>query len=73
MLLFLVVYDMGRIKRGNYLIEWWIGDHLPKHVHIYKNGNEIAKIQIPAMRILSGRMNKQLRKILKTLIAEKKI
>jgi len=64
---------MGRIKRGNYLIEWWIGDHLPKHVHIYKDGFEVAKIQVPTMRLLSGRLNKQLRKILEALILEKKI
>lgn len=61
---------MGRIKRGGYLIEWWIGDHLPKHVHIYQDGQEIAKVQIPDMRILTGRLNKRLMKILKQLLAE---
>lgn len=34
---------MGRKKRGGYLIEWWIGDHLPKHVHVYKDGKEVEK------------------------------
>lgn len=62
---------MGRIRRGGYLIEWWIGDHLPKHVHIYRDGREIAKVEIPGMRVLTGRLNKRLRKILRELLSEK--
>ena len=64
---------MGREKRGGYLIEWWIGDHLPKHVHIYKDGREVAKVVVPGLRVLSGRLNKRLKKILQELIKEKKI
>lgn len=64
---------MGREKRGGYLIEWWIGDHLPKHVHIYKDGREVAKVVVPGFRVLSGRLNKRLKKILMELIKEKKI
>jgi len=26
---------MGRIRRGGYIIEWFIGDHQPRHVHIF--------------------------------------
>ena len=61
---------MGRVKRGGYIIEWWIGDHEPKHVHIYKEGKEIAKVQVPGVIILTGSMNKRLRKILKDLVEE---
>lgn len=25
---------MGRIRRGGYVFEWWIGDHPPRHVHV---------------------------------------
>lgn len=64
---------MGRIRRGGYLIEWWLGDHLPKHVHVYKDGQEIAKVQIPNMLVLSGQLSKRLQKILKELIQERKI
>lgn len=34
---------MGRIRRGGYLIDWWIGDHTPKHVHVYRDGVLVAK------------------------------
>lgn len=43
---------MGRIKINNFLIEWWLGDHYPKHVHIFKDGKFYAKIEIPSMKLL---------------------
>ena len=64
---------MGRERRGGYLIEWWLGDHWPKHVHVYKDGREVAKVSVPDLRVLSGKMNNRLKKILKNLIAEEKI
>ena len=64
---------MGREKRGGYLVEWWIGDHEPKHVHVYRDGKEVAKIVIPSMRLLSGKMNKKLKKIIEELLKEGKI
>ena len=64
---------MGRIKRGGYLIEWWIGDHWPKHVHVYKDGREVTKIRIPEMIVLSGKANRRIRTIIRALIRERKI
>ena len=64
---------MGRFKRGGYLIEWWMGDHWPKHVHIYRDDEEIAKVQIPEMIVLTGHVNRRLRKILKELLKEKSV
>ena len=26
---------MGRVRRRGYIIEWFIGDHAPRHVHVY--------------------------------------
>lgn len=59
---------VGRLKRGGYLIEWWIGDHFPKHVHIYKDGKEVAKVQVPEMLVLTGKISKRLKKILRELL-----
>ena len=64
---------MGRIKRGGYLIEWWIGDHWPKHVHVYRNGKEVAKVQVPEMIVLTGKLTKKLKKILKQLLESGKL
>lgn len=64
---------MGRWKRGGYLFEWWIGDHPPKHVHVYKNGKEVAKVEVPNFRILKGNMNKSLKKIMGELLKRMKL
>ena len=64
---------MGRIRRGGYLIDWWIGDHRPKHVHVYRDGVQVAEVEIPGLLVLSGTMNRQLRQILEQLIEEKLI
>lgn len=26
---------MGRIRRHGYVLEWFIGDHAPRHVYVY--------------------------------------
>jgi len=40
---------MGRIRRGGYILEWWIGDHSPRHVHVYdKSGRFLGRIQVPS-------------------------
>lgn len=64
---------MGREKRGGYIVEWWMGDHEPKHVHIYRDGDLVAKVTVPEMGILRGRMNSKVRKIVKELLKEGKI
>ena len=64
---------MGREKRGGYIVEWWMGDHKPKHVHIYKDGDMVAKVAVPGMSILSGRVNSRIRKLLLELIREGRI
>lgn len=61
---------MGRIRRGGYLIDWWIGDHTPKHVHVYRDGTLVAKVEVPGMLVLSGRMSRRLRRILQELVEE---
>ena len=32
---------VGRIRRGGYIFEWWIGDHPPRHIHVSDNNGKI--------------------------------
>jgi hypothetical protein len=32
---------MGKVRRGGYVFEWWIGDHAPRHVHISDSNGEL--------------------------------
>lgn len=48
-----------------------MGDHPPRHVHVFLEGREIAKVMVPSLGLLKGKMNKKLKKILLKLIEEK--
>ena len=32
---------MGKVRRGGYIFEWWIGDHQPRHVHVSDSNGEL--------------------------------
>jgi hypothetical protein len=62
---------VGRIKRGGYIFEFWVGDHSPRHVHVMKNGKLIAKVELDAIfTLMEGKITRRIRKILKTLTEE---
>lgn len=61
---------MGRVRRGGYVIDWWIGDHTPRHVHVYRNGMQVAKVEMPGMMVLAGTLRRPLRRILEQLVKE---
>jgi hypothetical protein len=38
---------MGKIRRGGYVFEWWIGDHPPRHIHVSdSNGKILGRIRL---------------------------
>lgn len=53
---------MGRIRRGGYVFEWFIGDHEPRHVHVYDGkGRFLGRFDVGAMRgIADWRPSKKL-------------
>ena len=28
---------MGKVRRSGYILEWFIGDHEPRHIHVYND------------------------------------
>lgn len=34
---------MGKLRRGGYVFITWIGDHPPRHVHVYRDGKLVVK------------------------------
>jgi len=63
---------VGRIKRGNY--EFWTHkyDHAPRHIHVRKDGKEIAKWDLENNTLMKGKMTPKILKLIRELIAEKK-
>ena len=49
---------MGKAKRSGYVFLSWIGDHLPKHVHVYKNKKLVVKWDIENWKSIKGQLQK---------------
>lgn len=61
---------MGKIKRGGYIFLFRKGDHDPRHVHIFRDGKEIAKWNLEHLVLMKGTINKKVLGILKKLVRE---
>jgi len=62
---------MGRIRRGGYIFDFWIGDHPPRHVHVLKDGRLIAKVELDEkLTLMEGKINRRIRKIIRDLKRE---
>jgi len=64
---------MGIIKRGGYQFVTWKGDHLPRHVHIFKDGDEIIIWNLEENNTIKGRTSKRIKRLIKNLIREGKL
>lgn len=46
---------MGKIRRGGYIIKWFIGDHAPRHVHVETSaGRLIGRFNLENMTGMAG-------------------
>ena len=61
---------MGRIRRGGYIFVSWKGDHSPRHVHIYKDGEFIGKFNLEAMVVMEGKLTRKILAIIEELVSE---
>jgi hypothetical protein len=44
---------MGKVRRGGYIFESWIGDHSPRHVHISdSDGKLLGRVALETMQSL---------------------
>ncbi len=63
---------MGKVRRGGYIIKWFIGDHPPRHVHIEtETGKLIGRLSLESMKGMEGwQPSRKLVKIIEDLIRE---
>ena len=45
---------MPKIRRGNYVFLAWVGDHRPRHVHVYRDGKLVVKWDLENWRPMKG-------------------
>ncbi len=66
---------MGRVRRGGYIITWYIGDHQPPHVHVETDkGRLIGRFDLRTRRGMEGwQPDKKLLKVIAELEREGRI
>ena len=64
---------MGKIRRGGYVFITWVGDHDPKHVHVFKEGKEVLKWNLKARAVIEGTATKKIRRLIAQLLSEGKL
>jgi len=57
-------------RRGNYIFLGWVGDHGPRHVHVYKDAKLVVKWDVDNWRPMEGKANAKILKLLSELLAE---
>jgi hypothetical protein len=61
---------MEKIRRGNFIFVTWIGDHAPRHVHIFKRNKLLLKFDLDRRKAIEGRINRRIVRLIETLIEE---
>ncbi|MBU1948141.1 MAG: DUF4160 domain-containing protein [Candidatus Eisenbacteria bacterium] len=64
---------MSKIRRGGYVFLTWIGDHSPRHVHVYRNGQLVLKWDLDNSRPMAGNPSRKILELIQELETEGKL
>lgn len=65
---------MGRIRRGGYIFDFWVGDHPPRHVHVLRSGRLLAKVELDEhLTVMMGKVSRRIRRMIRVLQQEGKL
>ena len=51
---------MPKIRRGNYIFLGWVGDHSPRHVHVYRDGQLVVKRDLDNWQPMKGHASRRI-------------
>jgi hypothetical protein len=51
---------MARIRRGGYIFLTWVGDHTPRHVHVYRDGKLVVTWDLDNRMPMVGEANRRI-------------
>ena len=61
---------MGKYPRGGYVFITWIGDHPPRHVHVYRDGEFVVKWDLDNQKAMKGAATRRILELIRALEAE---
>ena len=63
-------YRVSKIRRGNYVFLTWSGDHPPRHVHVYEDGELVVKWNLDDWVAMEGEAPRRVIRLLTELVEE---
>ncbi len=61
---------MGKHRRGGYVFVTWIGDHSPRHVHVYRHERLVLKWDLDNGLTMKGRATRKVIRLIAVLRKE---
>ena len=61
---------MARVRRGGYIFLTWVGDHSPRHVHVYRDRKLIVKWDLENKMPMLGEANRRVLNLIAELESE---
>jgi len=61
---------VAKIRRGGFVFLTYKGDHSPRHVHIYRDGELVVKWDLENHRAMRGKITGRLRRLIRNLVEE---
>jgi hypothetical protein len=61
---------MARVRRGGYIFLTWVGDHTPRHVHVYRDGKLVVKWDLDNRMPMVGEANRRILGLIDELESE---
>ena len=64
---------MPKIRRCGFVFLGWVGDHSPRHVHVYRDGTLVVKWDLDNWQPMKGQASARIRRLLNELVEEGKL
>ena len=64
---------MPKLRRGGYIFLGWVGDHGPRHVHVYRDSELIVKWDLENWQAMKGEASARIQRLLRELVEEGKL
>ena len=64
------IYAVPKVRRGGYILLAWIGDHSPRHVHVYRDGTLVVKWDLDNWQPMKGKATARIQRLMRELVQE---
>ena len=65
-----IISVMARIRRNGYIFITWVGDHSPRHVHVYRDGKLVVKWDLDNGKPMIGSATRRILGLIEELESE---